>query len=254
MNTGKKRILVTRAINSGEEFGKELQNAGYDVEYFPTIEIKPVDDYSQVDKRIKKLKQYDGIFFTSANAVNYFFKRCNELKVKVENKIYAVGEKTKEKVEEFGYKVHFVPETYSAEQLISSLPLKEIKGKSFLFPRGNLTMKKLKEGLKEYANIDEVEVYANSLPLNGNTVKFKKIVNSLKAKEVNCLTFFSPSSITNFMMMVPDFNQEDIIIAVIGNTTKTKAIEYGLIVDIMPVVSTADSLAESIVKYFKKNN
>lgn len=252
--SGKKKILVTRAVDSGDKFGNELNRAGFSIEYFPTIEIKPIDDYSLVDKKIKKLNQYDGIFFTSANSVNYFFKRCINLGVEVDNKIYAVGEKTGEKVSEFGYRVHFVPETYSAEQLIESLPLEEIKGKTFLFPRGNLTMKKLKEGLKEYADIDEVEVYVNSLPVNGNSVRIKKIVNLLKAKEIACLTFFSPSGITNFMMMVPDFEQEDIIIAVIGKTTKAKAIEYGLIVDIMPVEATSESLAESIIKYFNRNN
>jgi uroporphyrinogen-III synthase len=180
--------------------------------------------------------------------------RCKELNVKIENKIYAVGEKTKEKIETNGYKVHYIPETYSAEELVNTLPEEEVKGKTFLFPRGNLSMKKLKEGLTEYANVDEVEVYINSLPLNGSQVKLKKIGESLKAKEIDCLTFFSPSSITNFMTIFPEFAQKDIKIAVIGNTTKQKAVEYGLVVDILPLHSTAASLADSIIKYFKNKN
>ena len=246
-----KKILITRAPETNDEFGKKLTDAGFEVQYFPTINIEPVEDYSQVDKKIKKLSNYDGIFFTSANAVKYFMQRCRELQVKIDSKIYAVGEKTKEKIEEYGYKVNFIPEIYSSEELVISLPPEEVKGKSFLFPRGNLSMKKLKDGLSEYANIDEVEVYINSLPLNGNQIKLNKISESLKAKEIDCLTFFSPSSITNFLKLIPKFAQKDIKIAVIGNTTKQKAAEYGLVVDILPLMATSAGLAESIIKYFK---
>jgi uroporphyrinogen-III synthase len=253
MNTTKK-ILITRASEANDEFGEKLTEAGFEVQYFPTISIKPVEDFSQVDKKIKKLGSYDAIFFTSANGVKYFMQRCKELNVKIENKIFAVGEKTKEKIEDYGYKVFYIPETYSAEDLVKSLPPEEVKGKTFLFPRGNLSMKKLKEGLTEFANVDEVEVYINSLPLNGSQVKLKKIGEALKAKEIDCLTFFSPSSITNFMTIFPNFVQKDIKIAVIGNTTKQKAAEYGLVVDILPLDATSVSLAESIIKYFKNNN
>lgn len=249
-----KKILITRASESNDEFGEMLTEAGFEVRYFPTISIKPVEDYTQVDKKIKKLSSYDGMFFTSANAAKYFIQRCKELNVKIENKIYAVGEKTKELIEGYGYKVHFVPETYSADDLVKSFTGEEVKGKTFLFPRGNLSMKKLKEGLAEFANVDEVEVYINSLPLNGSQIKLKKIEDALKAKEIDCLTFFSPSSITNFMIIFPKFEQKDIKIAVIGNTTKQKAIEYGLVVDILPLDSTSAGLAESIIKYFKNKN
>lgn len=250
----KKKILITRAPESNDEFGNKLTDAGFDVQYFPTINIEPVEDYSQVDKKIKKLSSYDGIFFTSANAVKYFMQRCKELNVKIENKIYAVGEKTKEKIETSGYKVHYVPETYSSEDLFNSLPPEEVKGKSFLLPRGNLSMKKLTEGLAEYANVDEVEVYVNSLPVNGSQIKVNKISESIKAKEIDCLTFFSPSSIANFLLLLPKFEQKDIKIAVIGNTTKQKAAEYGLVVDIIPEKATSEKLAESIIKYFKYSN
>lgn len=249
-----KKILITRAPEANDEFGKKLTDAGFEVQYFPTINIEPVEDYSQVDKKIKKLNNYDGIFFTSANGVKYFMQRCKELHVKIENKIYSVGEKTGEMIEEFGYKVHYIPDSYSSEDLLKSLPPEEVKGKTFLFPRGNLSMKKLKVGLSEYANIDEVEVYINSLPLNGNQNKLDKISESIKAKEIDCLTFLSPSSITNFLNLLPKFEQKDIKIAVIGHTTKQKAVEYGLVVDILPLKATSASLAESIIKYFKSNN
>lgn len=199
---------------------------------------------------LNELNKYNGIFFTSTNAVKYFFERANFLNVKYCGKIYSVGEGTKQKIESYGYMDSFIPDVYSAEGMVESLPRKEIEGKTFLFPRGNISMDKLQKALSESARVDQVIVYNNSLPSVEDLEERIDIFSMIRKGEIDCITFFSPSSIKNFILLVPGFRQDKTKIAVIGNTTQKTAEEFGLKVDIIPSESTSSSMAKAIIDYF----
>jgi uroporphyrinogen III methyltransferase/synthase len=215
-----KKILITRDRDADDEFSQMLTEAGAETIFFPVIKISEAEDHTELDNVLSDINKYDGIFFTSSNAVKYFFERAESLNKKYTGKIYSVGEKTKQKVESYGYKNKFVPAVYSAEELIKSLPADEIKGKSFLFPKGNLSMDKLKNGISGYAHVHEVKVYENS------------------------------SSIKNFLIIFPGFRQNEIKIAVIGKTTHNTAGEFDLKADIIPDESTSVSMARAIIEFF----
>jgi uroporphyrinogen-III synthase len=244
-----RKILITRDENSDNEFAKILSEVGAETIFFPTISINDVEDHKDMDKVLSELSKYDGLLFTSVNAVKYFFERAEMFNVKYTGKIYSVGEKTKDKVESYGYDNSFIPGVYSAEGLIRSLPKDEIEGKSFLFPRGNISMKTLQDGLAKYAKVDEVEVYHNTLP-NIDTEKGEHAISMIKNGEIDCISFFSPSSIKNFILLIPGFQQRDTKIAVIGETTRITANEYGLKVEIIPAESTSRSMADAVIKYY----
>jgi uroporphyrinogen III methyltransferase/synthase len=247
-----KKILVTKEFSRDDEFDKILRHEGFELIYFPTIKISGIRDFAELDEKLAGVNKYDGIFFTSGNAVKYFFERANALGVEYSGKIYSVGKKTKLKVESYGYKSNTIPEKYSAEGLLESLPIEEIKTKHFLFPRGNLSMEKLKEGLTKYAKLDEVVVYNNALPEDVSEGKIAHIMELMGLKQIMCVVFFSPSAIINLLKLIPGFKQNDIKLAVIGNTTQSKAEELGLKVDIVADRSVLESLAASIIDYFKR--
>lgn len=252
MNKERKKILVTKEFSKEDEFDKILRHEGFETVYFPTIKISGIYDFTELDEKLAGLIKYDGIFFTSANGVKYFFERANRKGVKYSGKIYCVGEKTNSKVESYGYKSYAFPEKYSAEGLLESLPKEEIKNKYFLFPRGNLSMEKLQEELTKYARLDEVVVYNNTLPDDVSEEKIAGIKELIGSKQILCIVFFSPSAVVNLLKLIPGFKQNDIKIAVIGNTTQTKTEELGLRVDIVADRSVAESLASSIIHYFNR--
>jgi uroporphyrinogen-III synthase len=245
-----KKILITRDRDADDEFSKMLTEAGAETVFFPVIKISEVEDHTELDNVLSDINKYDGIFFTSSNAVKYFFESAKSLNAKYTGKIYSVGEKTKQKVELYGYKNKFVPAVYSAEELIKLLPADEIKGKSFLFPRGNLSMDKLKNGISGYAQVHEVKVYENSLPADINSEDRKSMMAMFEKGDIDCISFFSPSSIKNFLIIFPGFRQKDMKIAVIGKTTFNTASEFGLKADIIPDESTSVSMARAIIEFF----
>lgn len=247
-----KKILVTRTSDGDSDFENILSSHGASVTNFPVIEIRPVEYFKELDNKISALNSYDGIFFTSTNAVRYFFDRIKQKKAEFSGNIYAVGSKTKASVESYGYKVYFTSPVFSAEELASSINKEEIKGKKFLFPRGNLSRDVLIEKLGAIADIDDVVVYETILPEN-NSILVKKIENILGKGEIDCISFFSPSAVENFLKIFPGFMQNNVKIAVIGKTTAESALSRGLRVDIIPVTSTAESVAEAIADCFSTN-
>ncbi len=246
-----KKILLTRAQDNESKFENILISLGASVERLPVIEIKPLNSFSELDKRIALIESYDGMFFTSSNAVKYFFERLIQKKKEFSGKIFAVGSKTKASVESYGYKVYFAPQVFSSEELADTIDINEVKGKKFLFPKGNLAGDTLKNRLGKIAEIDEVVVYETVLP-DADSNHVNEIKKMLGAGEIDCISFFSPSSIENFLKIFPELKQKEIKIAVIGKTTSKSAAEHGLNVDIIPGDSTAESLAEAITEYFSK--
>ena len=246
-----KKILITRAEDSSGSFEKELKSFGASFEFLPVIEIKPLNDYSLLDEKLSVLNDYDGIFFTSSNAVKYFFEHLNPAGKKFSGKIFTVGAKTKASVESFGYKVYFAPQVFSSEELADSIDKNKIKGRKYLFPCGNLSSNVLKDKLGSVASIDEVIVYQTVLP-ETNSENVREIKNKLEKGEIDCISFFSPSSVENFLKIFPGFNQGSIKIGVIGVTTAKFAAGHSLRIDIIPDSSTAESLAEAIKEYFNK--
>jgi len=248
-----KKILITRAKGSDNSFENAINSYGASAEFLPVIEIKPVNDNSLLDEKISVINEYDGIFFTSSNAVKYFFERLLSSGKKFSGKIFTVGAKTKASVESFGYKVYFAPLVYSSEELADSINKNEIKGKKYLFPCGNLAGNVLKEKLGSVAEIDDVIVYHTVLP-ETDSDSVREIKDELKKGKIDCISFFSPSSVENFMKIFPAFKQNNIKIAVIGSTTFKSTKDFGLIADIIPEKSTSESLAEAIADYFNKSD
>jgi len=246
-----KKILITRAEGNDNSFENAVNSFGASACFIPVIEIKPINDSSLLDEKLSLINDYDGIFFTSSNAVKYFFERLSSSGKKFSGKIFTVGSKTKASVESFGYKVYFAPQVFSSEELADSIDKNEIKGGKYLFPCGNLSSNVLKEKLGLIASIDEVIIYQTVLPETAGEM-VREIKNKLEKGEIDCISFFSPSSVENFLKIFPGFKQNNIRIAVIGGTTLKSVKDSGLKADIIPEKSTAESLANAIADYFNK--
>lgn len=240
-----KKILCTRPKEGAEEFKKIFENSGAELIVVPMIEILPVKDFTELDSKLDKLDQYSGIIFTSANGVRHFFNRVKQRGLKPANKIFAVGEKTGAAVESLGYSVNFIPESYDSTSLAKLMRENEGEDSSYLFPSGNLSMKRLVSELK---NVDEVIVYETHKPLKNKALI--ELENSLRNKEINCIAFFSPSAVTNFTELYPLYQSTDADFAAIGMTTVERIKHLGLEAKIVAKKATAESLGEEIINYY----
>ena len=68
-------VVVTRAREQASGLAAQLAELGAEVIQFPTIDIRPLADYADVDAAVRDLPRYDWLIFTSANGVKCFWER-----------------------------------------------------------------------------------------------------------------------------------------------------------------------------------
>lgn len=245
MSIKSKKILNTRPIDNSKEFALLLENHGAEVINFPVIEIKPVPFNTELDSKLRTLNNYDGLIFSSSYAARFFLEQLKRNDLIFKGIVFAVGMKTKQKIESYDYKVSFIADNKSAASLSKSLSNGELRNKRFLFPRGDKSLRTIPKRIK---NVDEVVVYKNVKPsIRGTSGEIKSLI---RINKINCTAFFSPSAVENFLQMVAPFNQNGMQIAVIGNTTLKRARSFGLNVEIKAQTPTAENLAQAIIEYY----
>ncbi len=249
-------ILITRAPDQSQEVIDYIRKFGGTTICFPMIEITEPDSWEKCDGAIINIKKYDGVIFTSANAVHGFVSR-------VENKfphakeiikrrtIYSVGKKTKEVLSDYGLPVDAMPAEYTADAVVDMITQSGAEGKAFLLPAGNLTRDVIENGLTQAgAVVERVRVYTTKKPENVNTVRLQQL---LTERAINIITFFSPSSVHHFFDLIDPALIENIPAAVIGNTTYNAVVAYGINPKIKPGEATGEELVNNIVTYITEH-
>ncbi len=253
------RIIVTRAAAQAGVLGELLEEAGAEVVGLPTIEIQPVDDYSIIDGAIEKLAAkaadvgFDWTIFTSANSVDFFNQRLQNLnrdvRVLAKTKIAAVGSSTAARLAANNLIPNMVPQDFRAEGLIALLEKQGMRGKNILIPRALEAREILPKSLAELgADVTVAPLYKN-VPARPPV---DKIIKQLKEGAIDIITFTSGSTVRNFMSLMSDngCDRDSLAkpkIAVIGPVTAEAAKEAGLKADIMPKHSTIPELVAQIL-------
>ncbi len=74
-----KTILVARPEGQADSTLKQLTDLGAYVLHQPMVKLVPPKDFSQLDKWINDCHRFDWLIFSSANGVDFFFRRFHEL-------------------------------------------------------------------------------------------------------------------------------------------------------------------------------
>lgn len=253
-----KTIVITRSAEQSETSINIFKDLGADVIQFPTIKITALESFDLFDNAIKNFDDFDYIIFTSANAVQKFLERINELKISLNYnnvKVIVTGSKTAEVCKKENIQVDFIPAKYSAEGIIESIK-EEIKNKKVFIPCSAIARKGLSEGLKSAgAVVTNVPVYDVGIP---EEVEIKEHVDELNKSNPDVFIFTSPSTFKNFLTIMKIENPKnyfkDFTVATIGTTTEAEIKNYDIKADIVPKVFTMETLAEEIISYFEKTN
>jgi len=248
-----KVFLLTRTADQSQPLVELLEDRGAYPLVLPTIAIADPDSWDECDRAIVNLRGYFGVIFTSSNAVERFLKRIEKVnpqaRVALLNQhIYAVGERTRATLHKAQVPVEFVPESQSADGLAAALGDIDVAGKRFLLPRSDIASDVLPNALRSKdAVVEEVIVYKTVGPQPKNLDVVRR---ALATQEIDVVTFFSPSSVQNFVQMVGNECAENTLVAAIGATTAKAAKDCGLPVQITAKQSTAEALVESVADYF----
>jgi uroporphyrinogen III methyltransferase / synthase len=250
------RVVVTRAREQASEFKTILTELGAHCIEFPTIAIEPPPSWEPLDAAINSVATYAWVIFTSVNGVRFFMERLRLTGRDVRDlhgvRLAAIGPKTAETLEQYGLRPDLVPNEYRAESILEGLLGEEIKGKRVLLPRAMVARDVLPETLRQRgATVDVVPAYQTVLPRERTT----EMMERLRSGEIDCLTFTSSSTVSNFFSL---FERgailpllKDVCIACIGPITAKTAEEHGLKVDVMPSEYTITGLVTALRSHFE---
>ncbi len=119
------RVLVTRPRHQAANLIEPLEQLGAQCYLQPAIEILPPNDWTNVDRAIAALKDFDWLVFSSANGVEYFLDRLlaqgHDMRSLAQLKIAAVGAATADAVATYHLHADLVPDEFRAESLAETL-------------------------------------------------------------------------------------------------------------------------------------
>jgi uroporphyrinogen III methyltransferase/synthase len=262
VSLGGKKILITRPIDQSETMTRLLRERSAEAVYFPTIHCVPPASWEDCDDAIDNYRTYDALIITSANAARFFFSRAFDRGLSagltLRTTVYAVGAKTADAVAGYGITASRFPGVTTVKMLADALCATQVKGKRFLFPKGNLAGSEITETLRaEGATVDEVIVYetvaghADGPAPSSAEVDTAGVCAMLRAGEIAAVTFFSPSSVDNFIHAVPAEALGRAALAAIGPTTAEALRAHSLPVKIMPAQPSAEDLVAALDAYFQ---
>jgi len=244
-----KTILTTRAAGSTGDLTQRLTELGARVVECPTIELEPVENCTAIDQAIHRLKSYQWLMFTSANAVDYFMKHIAIGHEVCCIPIAVVGSTTAKKLGDWKLSPTLVPERFNAEGLLDAFP-SDLTGVRILFPRAESAREILPEELRRRgAIVDVLPVYRTKKALEG----LQDIRQIFGRETFDCVVFTSPSAIRYMAETLEDDLGSAlgaIPIAAIGPVTARACEPFGLRAAIEPKTATIPDLVEAIRRHF----
>jgi uroporphyrinogen-III synthase len=211
------------------------------IDFRPFIFVEPVTAAEFRQQRIN-IAEYTGIIFTSRNAIDNFFRLCEETRVTVsENlKYFCISEATAFYLQK--YIVYRKRKVFVGKVKFSELMdiIKKHKQEKYLLPCSDLLKPSIPESLNA-ANINYVKAMMYRTVCSD--------LSDLSDVKYDMLVFFSPGGIESLFKNFPDFKQNNTRIAVFGPTTANAAEEAGLRIDVLAPNPKAPSMTMAIEQY-----
>lgn len=216
------------------------------VDFRPFIQVEPVSVNEFRNQKIDILA-HTAVVLTSRNAVDNFFRMCEELKLEVPSdmKYFCISEQTAYYLQK--YIVLRKRKLFTGVRTASDLleVIKKHKSEKFLFPCSNIRKNDIPDFLtKNGFEFTEASFY--------RTVASD--LSDLSDIKYDVIAFFSPSGIHSLFKNFPEFVQGNTRIAVFGPTTSKAAVEAGLTPDIQAPMPNAPSMTGAIELYVKDVN
>lgn len=248
-------IVVTRAREQASGLAARLGELGARVVECPAIEIVPLQDYAACDSALVHLAQYGWIIFTSVNGVKYFWERLAYHNMDTRSlagcKVAAIGPATAHALRTLGVAPDLIPPEYVAESVASALLEREgenLNGMRILLPRAARARAALPDELAAKGAIVDIVPMYETRPGQGGIAEVRDL---LAARELDCITFASSSTVENFLKLVSAEELQkhpEITFAAIGPITAQTLARHGLVAHLQPPEYTIDSLVATLVE------
>ena len=208
------------------------------VEGLPSIEIR---------KQKIDLTLYTAVFFTSRNAVDHYFRICEEMRFKVPStmKYFCQSEAIAYYLHK--YIVYRKRKIYVGKRNFEDLTEFILKHENdqFLLPSSDVLN-------------DKIPKHLDSLTINWKrAILYKTVCSDLSDLEnvhYDILVFFSPLGIESLFKNFPNFKQDNTNIATYGSGTVKAAQDAGLKIQIKAPTLETSSMTMALEKFIAKCN
>ncbi|HRS53309.1 MAG TPA: uroporphyrinogen-III synthase [Bacteroidales bacterium] len=211
---------------------------------FITIEGIPAKEFRK-DKI--NILDFTAIIMTSRNAVDHFFRICDEMKITIPEtlKYFCISESTAYYLQKY---VQFRKrKIFCGKQDFNELieVIKKHKNEKFLLPCSDIHKQDIPQML------DECEIFYKK------AILYKTLASDLSDININdydMLVFFSPAGIKSLFKNFPNFTQGNKHIGAFGATTAKAVKDTGLILNVEAPTKKAPSMAMALDQYIEKIN
>jgi uroporphyrinogen III methyltransferase/synthase len=254
-----RRILVTRPREQAADLVEQLEALGAEAIEAPMIRIAPPEDPTPLAEAAVQPDAFDWIVFTSPNAVDAFMKSLLEQHGDVRAlkgpRLCAIGTGTAERLAKHAIKADLVPADFRAEGVVAALKDSgPIEGTRVLFPRADIARELVADQLRQAgAWVTDVVAYRTVLDETAREGE-PDVYGMLLERNVDVVTFTSPSAVRNFARMFGEEQATDLLqhttVAAIGPTTADAVRQLGVAVAIQPDMATISTFVRAIAAHF----
>lgn len=242
-----KTILVSQPKPKHSPYYELEKKYDLQIDWRPFIHVEGLTSKEYRKQRVRP-EEYSAIIFTSKNAIDHFFRICEEMRVRMsaETKYFCLTETIANYLQKFI--VYRKRKVFVGKKKIQDLEtsLNKHKGKeTFLLPCSNL-------GSKDVSN------YLTENEFNWKDALMYRTVCSdlsdLSDVTYDVLVFFSPLGIKSLYENFPKFKQNDTRLAIYGNLTSKAVEERGLKINIKAPAPEVPSMTVALEKYLRLSN
>lgn len=216
-----------------------------DLDFQKFIKIEGISSKEFRQSKIR-IQDHTAVILTSRNAVDHFFRLCEELRVEVPDtmKYFCTSESTAYYLQK--YVQYRKRKIFYGNQSIPELVdiIKKHSSEKFIIPTSNTSKKPI------MTMLDKEKVKYTT------AVMYKTLSSDLTKLDINkydMIVFFSPSGIKSLFENFPEFEQGDKLIGGFGPATKKAIKAKKLRLDIEAPTKTAPSMTMAIEQYLEKN-
>jgi uroporphyrinogen-III synthase len=245
------KILITQPKPESDKnpYSELARKYQVELQFQPFIKLEAISAKEFRRQKID-IPRYTAVIFTSRNAIDHFFRMCEEMRLTVsqDNKYFCITEAVALYLQKFIlYRKRKV--FYGADGTNKSLfdvINKHRENERFLYPcsenqQDNEIVNWLKSHNCEFAT-----------PFMYRSVS-ADVKDLLTNNEFDIICFFTPSGVKSLFESKPDFNQNGTAIGAFGSNTTRAVEEAGLQLHIKAPVPEAPSMVAALDKFLQKN-
>jgi hydroxymethylbilane synthase len=238
--SGRRRVLVTRAVEQADELTSALNEAGLDPIPVPTIAVEFEPPRGDLDAAARLLHTYAWVVITSANGARAILKAAERVLTELGSPRWAaIGPATRRVLEHEGIEVALQPILSSAIALAVEMPVRD--GDRILIVRGDLADGELAIGLRARgARVDDVIAYRTREAPDGSRALLS---GALSDGPIDAVVFTSGSTVRGLVKLGLDESIDVLSIpsVCIGPETADEARAAGF--QVLAVSPAPDSVA-----------